>query len=52
MCQPDKTDKDLKYCQILKEKYENEPTVHSLFDSTPPSNDDGLILQIPDIIEE
>ncbi|KAJ8909724.1 hypothetical protein NQ315_016770 [Exocentrus adspersus] len=41
-CHPDKIDKDLKYFQTLKEKYEKSPTVHSMFASTSQSNDDGL----------
>lgn len=41
-CHPDKIDKDLKYFQTLKEKYERRPTVQSMFASTSQSNDDGL----------
>ncbi|GBP53596.1 Protein ZBED8 [Eumeta japonica] len=39
---PDKIGKDLKYFQILKEKYEKRPTVHNMFSSRSESNDDGL----------
>ncbi|GBP06738.1 Protein ZBED8 [Eumeta japonica] len=41
-CHPDKIGKDLKYFQMLKEKYEKRSTVHSMFSSTSESNDDGL----------
>ncbi|GBP41133.1 Protein FAM200B [Eumeta japonica] len=41
-CHPDNIGKDLKYFQILKEKYEKRPTMHSMFSSTSESNDDGL----------
>ncbi|GBP59970.1 SCAN domain-containing protein 3 [Eumeta japonica] len=41
-CHPDKIGKDMKYFQILKEKYEQRPTVYSMFSSTSESNDNGL----------
>ena len=41
-CHPDKTDKDLKYFQTLKENFQKRPTLDKMFTSTPQRNDDGL----------
>ncbi|KAJ8885608.1 hypothetical protein PR048_011806 [Dryococelus australis] len=41
-CHPDKTGKDFKYFQTMKEKLQKRPTVVSIFASTSKSNDDGL----------
>lgn len=41
-CHPDKTCKDLKYFQTLKEKLQKRPTVDSMFTSTSQRDDDGL----------
>ncbi|CAH1960662.1 unnamed protein product [Acanthoscelides obtectus] len=41
-CHPDKTEKDLKYFQILKDKFQKRPTLDSMFASTSQRNDDGL----------
>ncbi|KAK4872134.1 hypothetical protein RN001_016258 [Aquatica leii] len=39
---PDKTDKDLKYFQTLKDKLQKRPTLDRMFASTSQRNDDGL----------
>ncbi|CAH2012114.1 unnamed protein product [Acanthoscelides obtectus] len=39
---PDKTEKDLKYFQTLKDKFRKRPTLDRLFASTSQRNDDGL----------
>lgn len=41
-CHPDKTDKDLKYFQTLKDKLQKRPTLDRMFASTSQRNDDGL----------
>ncbi|CAH1991950.1 unnamed protein product [Acanthoscelides obtectus] len=41
-CHPDKTEKDLKYFQTLKDKFEKRPTLDRMFASTSQRNDDGL----------
>ncbi|CAH2003383.1 unnamed protein product [Acanthoscelides obtectus] len=43
-CHPDKTEKDLKYFQTLKDKFQKRPTLDRMFASTPTSqrNDDGF----------
>ncbi|KAF2886154.1 hypothetical protein ILUMI_20019 [Ignelater luminosus] len=41
-CHPDKTDKNLKYFQTLKDKLQKRPTVDRMFASTSQRNDDGL----------
>jgi hypothetical protein len=41
-CHPDKTDKDLKYFQTLKEKLQKKPMLDKMFASTSQRNDDGL----------
>lgn len=41
-CHPDKTGKDLKYFQTLKDKLQRRPTVDRMFASTSQRNDDGL----------
>ncbi|CAH1987981.1 unnamed protein product [Acanthoscelides obtectus] len=39
---PDKTEKDLKYFQTLKDKFQKRPTLDRMFASTSQRNDDGL----------
>ncbi|CAH1986549.1 unnamed protein product [Acanthoscelides obtectus] len=41
-CHPDKTEKDLKYFQTLKDKFQKRPTLDRMFPSTSQRNDDGL----------
>ncbi|CAH1968119.1 unnamed protein product [Acanthoscelides obtectus] len=41
-CHPDKTEKDLKYFQTLKDKFQKRPTQDRMFASTSQRNDDGL----------
>ncbi|CAH2018976.1 unnamed protein product [Acanthoscelides obtectus] len=41
-CHPDKTEKDLKYFQTLKDKFQKRPTLDRMFASTSQRNDDGL----------
>ncbi|CAH1990853.1 unnamed protein product [Acanthoscelides obtectus] len=41
-CHPDKTEKDLKYFQTLKDKFQKKPTLDRMFASTSQRNDDGL----------
>ncbi|CAH1980084.1 unnamed protein product [Acanthoscelides obtectus] len=41
-CHPDKTEKDLKYFQTLKDKFQNRLTLDRMFASTSQRNDDGL----------
>jgi hypothetical protein len=41
-CHPDKTGKDLKYFQTLKEKLQKRTTVDSTFASTSKTDGDGL----------
>ncbi|CAH1970879.1 unnamed protein product [Acanthoscelides obtectus] len=41
-CHPDKTEKDLKYFQTLKDKLQKRPTLDRMFASTSQRNDDGL----------
>ncbi|CAH2017552.1 unnamed protein product [Acanthoscelides obtectus] len=41
-CHPDKTEKDLKYLQTLKDKFQKRPTLDRMFASTSQRNDDGL----------
>ncbi|CAH1993695.1 unnamed protein product [Acanthoscelides obtectus] len=41
-CHPDKTEKDLKYFQTLKDKFQQRPTLDRMFASTSQRNDDGL----------
>ncbi|CAH1984688.1 unnamed protein product [Acanthoscelides obtectus] len=40
-CHPDKTEKDLKYFQTLKDKFQNRPTLDRMFASTSQRNDDA-----------
>ncbi|CAH2009376.1 unnamed protein product [Acanthoscelides obtectus] len=39
-CHPDKTEKDLKYFQTLKDKFQESPTLDRMFASTSQRNDD------------
>ncbi|CAH2009715.1 unnamed protein product [Acanthoscelides obtectus] len=41
-CHPDKTEKDLKYFQTLKDKFQKRPTLDRMFASTSQRNDDGF----------
>ncbi|CAH2006587.1 unnamed protein product [Acanthoscelides obtectus] len=41
-CHPDKTEKDLKYFQTLKDKSQKRPTLDRMFASTSQRTDDGL----------
>ncbi|GFS72769.1 SCAN domain-containing protein 3 [Trichonephila clavipes] len=41
-CHPDKSSKNLKYFQILKEKLQNRPTMGRMFASTLQRDDNGL----------
>ncbi|CAH1977859.1 unnamed protein product [Acanthoscelides obtectus] len=41
-CHRDKTEKDLKYFQTLKDKFQKRPTLDRMFASTSQRNDDGL----------
>ncbi|CAH2001697.1 unnamed protein product [Acanthoscelides obtectus] len=41
-CHPDKTEKDLKYFQTLKDKFQKRPTLDRMFALTSQRNDDGL----------
>ncbi|CAH1996675.1 unnamed protein product [Acanthoscelides obtectus] len=41
-CHPNKTEKDLKYFQALKDKFQKRPTLDRMFASTSQRNDDGL----------
>ncbi|CAH1990840.1 unnamed protein product [Acanthoscelides obtectus] len=41
-CHPDKTKKDLKYFQTLKDKFQKRPTLDRMFASTSQRNDYGL----------
>ncbi|CAH1989752.1 unnamed protein product [Acanthoscelides obtectus] len=41
-CHPDKTEKDLKYLQTVKDKFQKRPTLDRMFASTSQRNDDGL----------
>ncbi|CAH1988051.1 unnamed protein product [Acanthoscelides obtectus] len=41
-CHPDKTEKDLKYFQTLKDKFQKIPILDRMFASTSQRNDDGL----------
>ncbi|CAH1980987.1 unnamed protein product [Acanthoscelides obtectus] len=41
-CHPDKTEKNLKYFQTLKDKFQKRPTLDRMFASTSQRNDDGL----------
>ncbi|CAH1970679.1 unnamed protein product [Acanthoscelides obtectus] len=41
-CHPDKTDKDLKYLQTRKDKFQKRPTLDKMFASTSQRNDDDL----------
>ncbi|CAH2018080.1 unnamed protein product [Acanthoscelides obtectus] len=41
-CHPDKTEKDLKCFQTLKDKFQKRPTLDRMFASTSQRNDDGL----------
>lgn len=41
-CHLDKTEKDLKYFQTLKDKLQKRPTLDRMFASTSQRNDDGL----------
>ncbi|CAH1986432.1 unnamed protein product [Acanthoscelides obtectus] len=40
-CHPDKTEKDLKYFQTLKDKFQKRPTLDRMFASTSQRNDDA-----------
>ncbi|CAH1977756.1 unnamed protein product [Acanthoscelides obtectus] len=42
-CHPDKTEKDLKYFQTLKDKFQRRPTLDRMFASTSQRIDDGLL---------
>ncbi|CAH2000628.1 unnamed protein product [Acanthoscelides obtectus] len=42
-CHPNKTEKDLKYFQTLKDKFQKRPTLDRMFASTSQRNDDGLL---------
>ncbi|CAH1995169.1 unnamed protein product, partial [Acanthoscelides obtectus] len=41
-CHPDKTEKDLKYFQTLKDKFQKRPTLDRMLASTSQTNHDGL----------
>ncbi|CAH1979558.1 unnamed protein product [Acanthoscelides obtectus] len=41
-CHPDKTEKDFKYFQTLKDTFQKRPTLDRMFASTSQRNDDGL----------